>query len=228
MQTIVSILNDFYICSKLPIRAIDMNLKEIYTVGYNDEIDHLFNISNVISKISDTDNNLDRNYISYKDINYLIVPIFKYNNNKGYYILGPYKFEERPMSVINYIYSLLLEIHNDKFSKGRINFNFTPFIRKAVEYCIKNYDSAISIDDICSNLNINKSYFCKKFKEETGYTFCNFLNTFRIEKSKDLLKNTDMSLLDVAVSVGFNSQNYYTMVFKKLTNQTPIQFRKNN
>ena len=47
-----------------------------------------------------------------------------------------------------------------------------------------------------------------------------------VEKSKNLLKNPNMSLLDVAVSVGFNSQNYYSSVFKKITNKTPLEYKQ--
>ena len=79
---------------------------------------------------------------------------------------------------------------------------------------------------LCKHLNLNKSYFCKIFKSETGYTFTNYLNIFRVEKSKNLLKNPNMSLLDVAVSVGFNSQNYYSSVFKKITNKTPLEYKQ--
>ena len=124
------------------------------------------------------------------------------------------------------MHKLCITISDDKFSKGRINLQFSPYVKKAVEYCIKNFDSHISIDLICDELNINKSYFCKIFKSETGYTFTNYLNIFRVEKSKNLLKNPNMSLLDVAVSVGFNSQNYYSSVFKKITNKTPLEYKQ--
>lgn len=81
------------------------------------------------------------------------------------------------------------------------------------------------VDTLCKELNINKSYFCKLFKEDTGYTYSKYLNVFRIEKRKKLLLNTDMSLIDIAISVGFNSQNYFTMVFKKFVKMTPTEFR---
>ena len=54
----------------------------------------------------------------------------------------------------------------------------------------------------------------------------NYLNNYKVEKSKELLANTDYSLLDIALSVGFNNQSYYSTVFKKLTNQTPIKYRE--
>ena len=49
---------------------------------------------------------------------------------------------------------------------------------------------------------------------------------FALMHRKDVLKNPNMSLLDVAVSVGFNSQNYYSSVFKKITNKTPLEYKQ--
>ncbi|MBT2158110.1 helix-turn-helix domain-containing protein [Clostridioides difficile] len=62
------------------------------------------------------------------------------------------------------------------------------------------------------------------FKKESGYTFTSFSNKIRVEKGKVSIKK-DLSILDVAVLVGFNSQNYYSMVFKKFNNLTPIEYK---
>ena len=93
-------------------------------------------------------------------------------------------------------------------------------------YLYTNYDESISIDMICDKFNINKCYFCRLFKQETGYTFTNFLNNIRIEKSKNLLLNSSLNILEIAYSVGFNTQNYYTMIFKKIVGKTPSEYRK--
>ena len=45
-------------------------------------------------------------------------------------------------------------------------------------------------------------------------------------KSKDLLKNTNMTLLDISLEVGFNNQSYYSTIFKKYTNMTPQEYRE--
>lgn len=234
MKTIISILDDFFYCSRQPIQAIDSNFNIIYKKGLSNEIENNFNIIEIIKSTKDinpfTTVSINNNY------SFLIVPISKFDNNKGYYIVGPLKqitcnnddynlfcIDNR---CIKYLYNLLTYISDDKFSKGRSTLNFNPYIKKAVEYCIKNYESTITIDSICNELNINKSYFCKLFKTETGYTFTNFLNIFRVEKSKALLNNTDMSLLDIAISVGFNSQSYYSSVFKKITTKTPLQYKQ--
>ena len=91
----------------------------------------------------------------------------------------------------------------------------------------KNYSNDICIDDVCNFLNINKSYFCSLFKKETGLTFCKFLNMFRIEKSKHFLTNRGYSIMDVSLCVGYNNHNYYSSLFKKLNNITPIEYRNN-
>lgn len=223
MKTIELILEDFYNCSRLPIKALDLNLKDIYSKGYNSKFENLFKEFNILSDIKSIDPDLSSVTLSYKDnTTFLVTPISKYIN-KGFYILGPYNKKDR--YAINYLLSLLNTIHEDKFSGGRTQLNFSPCVKKTVEYCLENYESYINIDTICEYLNINKSYFCKKFKQETGYTFCSFLNILRVEKSKNLLKNSDMSLLDIAISVGFNSQNYYTVVFKKINGFTPLEYR---
>ena len=57
-------------------------------------------------------------------------------------------------------------------------------------------------------------------------TFSNFLNIIRIEKSKQYLSQNNDSILSIALAVGFNNHNYYTMKFKKLTGLTPLEFRQ--
>ncbi|WP_282192654.1 helix-turn-helix transcriptional regulator [Romboutsia ilealis] len=235
MHTIANILEDFFYCLQLPIKAIDENYNLIYSVGVSEQLEDFTSSDLFIEKIKGLKENYPFSIIDFEDnINFLLVPISKFDKNKGFFIVGPFRSVDNtyrnihylPDTCIKYIYNLLITIVDDKFSKGRINNQFSPHVKKAVEYSIKNFDSPISIDSICNELNINKSYFCKIFKSETGYTFTNFLNIFRVEKSKKLLKNSNMSLLDVAVSVGFNSQNYYSSVFKKITNKTPLEYKQ--
>ncbi|MBY2840910.1 helix-turn-helix domain-containing protein, partial [Clostridioides difficile] len=56
------------------------------------------------------------------------------------------------------------------------------------------------------------------FKKKGGYTFTNFLSKVRVEKSKKYILKKNLSILDVAVLIGFNSQNYYSIIFKKFNN----------
>jgi len=238
MNFIISVLEDFYECCNIPVKAISNELDTIYEVGYNDYFEKIFPINQIEDLISISDDDL-KVYLN-KDTNiyYKIVNISKFNKNKGFFILGPilsnpisnnfYNIPYRSLECINYMSKLILNIADDKFDKNMNNKSFNPYIRKAIEYVHINYNEDISIESLCDYLDINKSYFCSLFKKYTGNTFSYFLNYFRVEKSKDFLLNTNLNLLDIAIEVGFNNQNYYSMVFKKYTNMTPSKYRLSN
>nr|WP_242568136.1 helix-turn-helix transcriptional regulator [Clostridium botulinum] len=65
-------------------------------------------------------------------------------------------------------------------------------------------------------------------KKRNGENFSQLVNEIRIEKSKELLTKNDLSILEIALSVGFNNQNYFSSTFKKFNNKTPIEFRNEN
>ncbi|WIV13403.1 AraC family transcriptional regulator [Proteiniborus sp. MB09-C3] len=98
-------------------------------------------------------------------------------------------------------------------------------VKRAMDYTKNNYKTSLNLSNISKYLGLNKCYFCNLFKKETGKTYSQFLNEIRIEKSKDLLANTNLSILEIALSVGYNNQNYYNMSFKKITGLTPLKYR---
>lgn len=81
---------------------------------------------------------------------------------------------------------------------------------------------------IAKNLSMNCSYLCNHFKKETGKTITEYVNELKIHESKRLLKNSQLSLIEISTRLGFSSQSYFHIVFKKLTDMTPQDFRKNN
>ena len=66
----------------------------------------------------------------------------------------------------------------------------------------------------------------KIFKQYTGKTFISYINEIRIEKSKYLILNTDLSITEIATKVGFNNTRYYIKKFQHLQGITPHKFRK--
>ncbi|NLW22946.1 MAG: helix-turn-helix transcriptional regulator [Tissierellia bacterium] len=103
---------------------------------------------------------------------------------------------------------------------------YSPHIRKTIDYMKVNYHKPLTLENIADCLGINKCYFCHLFKKEVGKNYSQFLNEIRIEKSKELLTDTDMSILDIALAVGYNNQSYYNMAFKKIVGITPLKYRK--
>jgi len=93
-------------------------------------------------------------------------------------------------------------------------------------YVKANYRKPLILEEVSAHFELNKCYFCSVLKKELGKTFSQLVNEIRIEKSKELLLENRLSILDIALAVGFNNQNYFNMAFKKLTGMTPLTFRR--
>ncbi len=157
--------------------------------------------------------------------------INKYKYDDGFILLGPYT-EADLVRVSQFdicFYSNQTPdpvgarlLHRQRGSRSTV---YSLNIRKAVNFIHDNYRDVLTLDDVVGRLGLNKSYFCTLFKQETGLTFTAYLNSVRIEKSKRQLLG-GRSVLDAALAVGFSSQNYYTVTFKKIMGMTPLEYRR--
>ena len=104
----------------------------------------------------------------------------------------------------------------------------SQIISAALQYINKNFKEKISLKAIETNLHVNPSYFSTLFKNEMGITFTDYLNTLKIEYACTLLANSNMSLIDISLSAGFDHQSYFTKVFRKAKGVTPKQYRSSH
>ncbi len=103
--------------------------------------------------------------------------------------------------------------------------NAELLIKKAVQYINDNYHKKISLDDIASHVGISKYYFSVLFKKEKDITFSSYLNSVRIEKAKQLLRNPQITINDIVDEVGFNDSQYFSKTFKKYVGMTVTEYR---
>lgn len=101
----------------------------------------------------------------------------------------------------------------------------TELIRKAMLYISEHFNTPMTLEQVADHVHLHPAYFSTLFKNSTGCSFKEYLNKIRIEESKLLLLNTDFSIIDIAIAVGFEDQSYFSKVFKKYTGTTPKQFR---
>ena len=87
-------------------------------------------------------------------------------------------------------------------------------------------DPDLSLNSICSYLNISTSYFSTIFKEMTGETFIESLTRIRMEKAKELLENTTLKNYEIAEKVGFSDPHNFGISFKKMTGKTPTEYAR--
>ena len=99
-------------------------------------------------------------------------------------------------------------------------------IEKVLDLIYHRYSEKITVDLAAEITGYGKSNFCKIFKNTTGISFHQYLNKYRIERSKFFLKHTDMPVFEIAETVGFNDSKTYCRVFKEITGTTPTEFSK--
>jgi two-component system response regulator YesN len=109
-------------------------------------------------------------------------------------------------------------------SVGRAD-NAEILIKKAVLYINDHCNKKISLEDISGYVGISKYYFSVLFKKEKDITFSSYLNSVRIDKAKQLLKNPQTTINDVVDEVGFNDAQYFSKTFKKYVGMTVTEYR---
>jgi len=99
-------------------------------------------------------------------------------------------------------------------------------VKRARQYIEHNFDKRLRLEEAAKAVNTSVRYFCKVFKKSTSMTFVDYLTRLRIEKSKNLLLNPNKRISEIAYEVGFESLTQFNRSFKKLSGQTPTQYRK--
>lgn len=235
---IKEVLERFYLTSHVAIQAFQSDGHHIHSFGYNDKLNRMFDFHDIYGKMS-------AKMANYKSDNFVTIPIpgdiyytscfiCQKNKHKGIFILGPYSYTKnnsmnivyKPIWILPDLISLLNSIWGDcqdnPDTKCKI---YNLHVKSAINYMDGRYNEEITLSNLAAYLNINKSYFSSIFKKETGKPFTQYLNEVRIEKSKYMLKEDHASMLDIALAVGFNNQNYFNIMFKKYTNSTPLEFK---
>jgi len=88
-------------------------------------------------------------------------------------------------------------------------------------------DSNMSLISISEHVELSSVYFCQLFHNESGIRLSEYVNTVRINRAKDLLKNSNLKIYEIAYNVGYNNPKYFNYIFKKQTGITPNDFRQN-
>ena len=99
-------------------------------------------------------------------------------------------------------------------------------VKNMVGFIQENYRRKISLDEIAAAGAVGQSKCCKLFSAYLGQTPNAYLNRYRLDKSAELLRYSDMSVLEIALFVGFNGSSYYAETFRKWIGVSPTEYRK--
>lgn len=100
-------------------------------------------------------------------------------------------------------------------------------VEKARNYIDSHYNKKdISLDEVSRSVDISSYYFSKIFKEETGRNFVEYLTEIRMNRARELLAGTELSMKEICGEVGYSDPNYFSRIFKKHTGLTPTEYKE--
>ncbi|MDO4620414.1 MAG: helix-turn-helix domain-containing protein [Lachnospiraceae bacterium] len=102
----------------------------------------------------------------------------------------------------------------------------TSLVDKARRYIMDNYRRDITLDEVSRQVDISPYYFSKLFKQEAGQNFIEFLTQIRMNKAKELLGNSSLSIKEICAESGYSDPNYFSRIFKKQEGITPREYRE--
>jgi YesN/AraC family two-component response regulator len=118
----------------------------------------------------------------------------------------------------------MVDILFDKMNiKGKISDNG---MESVVDYIERNLKRGISLEDVANHVNISTYYLSKIFKKEMGVNFITYVTDRKMDLAKEMLVNTDIPVLNIALDLAYNEANYFSKAFKKKTGLTPSEYRE--
>lgn len=101
-----------------------------------------------------------------------------------------------------------------------------PQVARARRFIQEHSEEEISLGDVARYAGISPFYLCKKFKEVTGLHFTDYVSRVRVEKAKDLLRNPNHRISEVAYQTGFQSLSHFNRCFKRIAGESPSGCRE--
>lgn len=99
-------------------------------------------------------------------------------------------------------------------------------MQRAIIYLNTHFFENPSLKSVADMFYLNSSYFSRNFKKSMGVTYKEYLRKLKLEYSRKLIKYTDLSIVDIALKSGYETQSHFDREFKKYYNETPTSIRK--
>ncbi|MBR4036579.1 MAG: AraC family transcriptional regulator [Oscillospiraceae bacterium] len=128
-------------------------------------------------------------------------------------------------AMLGYLYLFLAKLIEESAMISPVQtITQSSYVIEAIKYIQFNYSSDISVDDIANAVGISRSHLYRVFVSNLGQSPIDYLTEYRINEACELIKNTSLSISQIAVSVGFFDQFYFSRVFKKIKKIPPSKY----
>ena len=155
-----------------------------------------------------------------------------WNKNILEYIKNMYSVKDEktaPMKIQSLFLSIWITLYENIAHENRSTKQNTELsvLKNMIEFIQQNYTVKISLADIAASGAVGQSKCCKLFAKYIGQTPNLYLMQYRLDKSTKFLKNTDMTVTEIAYTVGFGGSSYYAEAFRRWCGKSPTEYRNN-
>lgn len=118
----------------------------------------------------------------------------------------------------------LLDLFLNDYMK-QSDYGNNPFLHRIIQWSESNYHKKITLDQGAAAVHLSRYHFARKFKEQTGSTYMEYLNILRLENSLKCLQE-GCSITDTSEKSGFSDVSYYIKKFRQTYGKTPLEYQK--
>ncbi len=157
--------------------------------------------------------------VVFKDKDYIEKIIDKLNQVDNLKKIDKYSFKK---ALLWNIYILYITENSKDFDLMAKD----PIIFETQKYLEEFFDNKISLEEVAKKYHLSYSQFFRRFKNAIGVSPTEFLFSFRLERAKTLLENTNSSIRSISNQCGFSDEFYFSKVFKREMKISPLKYRK--
>ena len=127
-----------------------------------------------------------------------------------------------------YLRHIFTEIHRSQLESTADKYRNQNYMEKAVHFFNEYFTQDISVEEYAAGQHMSISWFIRCFKQYMGMTPMQYITSIRINKAKELLKNTDYSIQEISSLSGYENPLYFSRIFRKQTGFSPSHYRKDS
>lgn len=143
------------------------------------------------------------------------------------YMIKPVRTNDLKVALDKVIQSIETTEKHDNLKMTDINSKniYEDTIKIILKYIDSNFNRKINLNSVANYVHLNPQYLSRYFKQKMGITFTQYITKLRLEKAKKLLINTDKSITQIALEVGYVDAAYFSKVFFKNERLSPYKFK---
>ena len=126
----------------------------------------------------------------------------------------------------NLIHSIITELLIQRVTDSNTQFHLPNEIEEALSYIRTHYTESIFLDNIARHVNLSKFYLSKEFTKYIGMSINQYIINCRISHAKELLRESNLPVSEIAFRVGVPNVSHFIKLFKDREGTTPLEYRK--